>query len=150
MPCLIVRNDQGNLCGYVGVGPEHPLHGIEYGEETEKLAQALECRKDQPLGEHPSMSVMLGALCGELKASPDTVFNVHGGLTYSGSCVGRICHVPREGEPDSVWWFGFDCGHVGDLSPGHVARDSDGGEYRTVAYVRKEVESLARQLVEIK
>jgi hypothetical protein len=27
LPCLIVRNWVGNLCGYAGVYPGHPLHG---------------------------------------------------------------------------------------------------------------------------
>src|SRR5688572_8992423 len=36
-PCLVVRSEvMGALCGYVGVPPGHPLHGIHYGElETE-------------------------------------------------------------------------------------------------------------------
>src|SRR5437868_461399 len=35
----------------------------------------------------------------------------HGGLTFSSTCSGEICHVPQPGEPDDVWWFGFDCNH---------------------------------------
>jgi hypothetical protein len=31
MPCLIVRNGLGALCGYAGVSPGHPLHGHSYG-----------------------------------------------------------------------------------------------------------------------
>src|SRR5882672_10657734 len=30
LPCLIVRGPSGALCGYVGVAPDHPLHGIGY------------------------------------------------------------------------------------------------------------------------
>lgn len=30
LPCLIVRNRMGALCGYVGVGAAHPLHGLDY------------------------------------------------------------------------------------------------------------------------
>ena len=33
MPCLIVRNEcTGNLCGYVGVPPFHPLYGQQYDD----------------------------------------------------------------------------------------------------------------------
>lgn len=42
----------------------------------------------------------------------------HGGLTFSGTCRGDICHVAQDGEPETVWWFGFDCAHAGDLAPG--------------------------------
>lgn len=30
LDCLIVRNQIGGLCGYVGVPPEHPFHGTDY------------------------------------------------------------------------------------------------------------------------
>lgn len=87
------------------------------------------------------------ALHGVHYGDVDGRFDVHGGLTYSESCAGHICHVPEPGEPDDVWWFGFDCVHCYDLAPsmlryGHCAGD----EYRDLAYVRGEVESLARQL----
>lgn len=32
LPCLIVRNHLGVLCGYVGVPPGHPLHGQHYAD----------------------------------------------------------------------------------------------------------------------
>lgn len=111
-PLMVVRNNFGALCGYVGIPPEHPLHGVTY--------QEVESR-----------------------------FEVHGGLTFSSDCDprGRICHVPREGESDHVWWFGFDCAHFGDDSPGMVYHRN--GHYRDLGYVRLEVMSLARQLLDI-
>lgn len=109
-----------------------------------------------------------GALCGYAAVPPDHPLHgadyekpevrVHGGLTYSAPCAedDAICHVPEPGEPDDVWWFGFDCGHYRDLSPGMSAVlrkaglspvPSMGEVYRTVDYVTAEVELLARQLV---
>lgn len=48
----------------------------------------------------------------------------------------------------------FDCCHSGDLAPemGHLgeAMSAIGGAYRDMSYVRREVESLARQIVEPK
>lgn len=32
LPCLILRNGGGALCGYVGVTREHPLYGVDYTE----------------------------------------------------------------------------------------------------------------------
>lgn len=32
LPCLIVRNYSGALCGYVGLPPSHPLYGKEYDD----------------------------------------------------------------------------------------------------------------------
>lgn len=78
----------------------------------------------------------------------------HGGITYSASCRDNVCHVPAPGEPDDVWWIGFDTGHAGDYMPGHEAlfqrigrlswREND--VYRDVVYVRAEVEQLAAQI----
>jgi hypothetical protein len=118
-----------------------------------------------------------GALCGYVGVPPGHPLHgreyaaidvdVHGGLTFGGACSGHICHVAKPGEPDDVWWFGFDCGHGFDLmpalearlarhrAPGHQARQAelnaltpDGllGAYKPLAYVRAEVESLAQQL----
>lgn len=72
---------------------------------------------------------------------------VHGGLTFSGKCNPEdqefgICHVPEEGQPDHVWWFGFDCAHLDDRSP---MMDFE-GTYKTIEFVHDECTSLARHL----
>jgi len=127
LPCLIVRNMySGNLCGYVGLAPGHPLY-----------------------------------LCSHHDCNPQT----HYGLSFSGGCSHgpeeqSICHKPDVGEPDNVWWLGFDCGHApSDAQPGLVAHyKSTGtapdmvaffsrGQYRDLAYVKNEVTKLAQQLV---
>lgn len=122
-PCLIVRGPMGALCGYVGVGKDHPCFEKE---------------------------------CDEVNVS------VHGGLTFADRCQesGAICHIVERGEDDKVWWLGFDCLHLGDLSPGmeyirqrpeyeqfrHMGeRDS----YKDIGYVTNECRSLALQLKEI-
>lgn len=107
-----------------------------------------------------------GALCGYAavaKGHPlygqsydGTDLSAHGGLTYADKCAGNICHVPEPGEPDDVWWFGFDCNHAFDLAPGmraHMRKigaprslDPEYDVYRDLAYVKEEVESLAEQL----
>jgi len=128
-PCLVVRGPLGALCGYVGVPPEHPLHGKPYNDV-------------------------------------DSQVNAHGGLTFASGCEegGNICHVPLPGEPSDVWWFGFDCAHSGDVSPGllevtrkvreahpEFAELEDAGgmwreTYKTLAYVQGEVTALAAEL----
>lgn len=58
-----------------------------------------------------------------------------------------ICHLPEPGEPDGVWWFGFDCAHSGDLSPLREYEPLfNDGAYRDIDYVTGEVQSLAKQL----
>lgn len=63
----------------------------------------------------------------------------------------RICHVPLDGRPGNVWWFGFDCAHAGDYAPGLPSTFSlqQYEEYRTLDYVRGECRSLAEQLSDV-
>lgn len=108
-----------------------------------------------------------GHLCGYVAVAPghpwhgkkgrDIDANVHGGLTYAEKCQGEVCHVPKPGEPDGVWWLGFDHAHYGDVSPGREALLNGlniswpggwgiGGEsYKDIDYVRRGCESLAEQ-----
>lgn len=77
--------------------------------------------------------------------------DVHGGITYGGACAGEVCHVPRSGEPDDVWWLGFDCHHSGDLAPMDLVYWRDrgwrpfGDTYRDIDYVRNQTRNLAVQ-----
>lgn len=129
-PCLIRRVPVlGHFCGYVAVPPGHPWHGIEYGD---------------------------------LKPSPDA----HGGVNSAGPCSGDICHRPKPGEPEDVWWLGFDCAHWNDVMPGveglkkEVLKASPfatsplaaswSPTYKTLGFVRAEVEGLALQALEAK
>jgi hypothetical protein len=104
-----------------------------------------------------------GGLCGYVgvdsthpafgKDYSDVDVSVHGGLTYAALCQedGKICHVPQEGRSGEIYWLGFDCGHLGDLTPQFSASSwNDGGIYRSLAYVVNQVTGLARQLKEMK
>jgi hypothetical protein len=164
LPCLAVRHDRyGHWCGYVGVHVGHPIYGVAYGQESAALQEALERRKAEPIGDNPGFGVILAALSGEIKPTPELALNVHGGITFSDSCrdtseeSAGVCHIPGAGEPDSVWWFGFDCAHCHDVSPGMDALMSgiNGSlgissridrHYRDLEYVEAECASLAQQL----
>lgn len=128
LPCLIVRGPHGSLCGYVGVSEDHPC--FEKGYADAKPVTAADDDGDW--------------------------FNVHGGLTFAEFCADssdesrHICHVPGPGEPDRVWWLGFDCGHAGDMSPAFARAYSIPGTneiYRSLAYVIAQCTLLAAQLV---
>lgn len=166
LDCMINRNRMGALCGYVGVPPEHRLHGIGYSEHM------LDCPKKV---ESEIITGYFSCDCNEPR--PEAIFDVHGGLTYSGSCqesedpAQDVCHAPEPGRHHDIWWFGFDCGHAWDLSPRLQAEldaiipnretermlreainAADGiGDmwretYRTFGYVKEEVTRLAAQV----
>lgn len=145
LDCLMVRNPHiGNWCGYVAVTEGHPLFEVGYGGCTERRVDA-DGEPERWCDHMPSI-------------------NVHGGLTYSDFCMETddpsrlVCHVPYPGRPDRVWWFGFDCAHLHDRSPGYEALGRDRGwpslreplaEYRDRAYVEGEVRRLALQLAAV-
>ncbi len=138
LPCLIVRSHgiTGSLCGYVGVFKNHPYYGRGYDDFYE---DGLD-------------------------------IDVHGGLTFAGMCAHSedesdgICHVPGPGEPDDVFWFGFDCSHAFDYNPkmkaweGTIPAFRELNErykeveevYRNWSYVTEQVTNLASQLHAIK
>jgi hypothetical protein len=148
MDCLAVRNPMGAWCGYVGLPPGHPWHGVNYSGCAQRSAA---CDEDWAYCDH----------------SPDAQVTVHGGLTFADRCGESekgegygICHVPLPGRPHDVWWLGFDCNHAGDMSPYDAAQAEhynhrwpygliDGDRYRDLAYVKAETASLARQIAAV-
>lgn len=116
-------------------------------------------------GEHEGFPLLavrnrMGAWCGYAAVPPghpwhgrnvfrDIDADVHGGLTYGNTCQGSICHVPKPGEPDDVFWVGFDCNHSGDVAPGMEAvlpgYHEHFASYRTLDYVQRECRKLAEQ-----
>jgi hypothetical protein len=137
-PCLANRGPGGHWCGYVGVSPGHPAYEKNYSDVYD-LFWSWE---------------------------DDGYLEVHGGLTYANHCAEgpeetSICHISEPGEPDHVWWLGFDCAHSGDVSPAFEALNRErfegdsiwlpirspwGESYRTLDYVRREATRLASQL----
>src|SRR4051794_33398699 len=120
--CLVVRNPGGALCGYVGVEPSHPLYGVDYSTEID-LTDERRKMLERPLGNGSPMLLLLACGADEGKQRLDVLFDVHGGITFASGCQKSsdpsrgVCHVPEDGRPDDVWWFGFDCAHCDDLSP---------------------------------
>lgn len=129
LPCLAVRHpSSGHWCGYAGVAEGHPLFNVSYSC-CPKQCDADWC-------EH----------------RPEALLNVHGGITFTDFCRPSeketgVCHIPEPGQPDRVWWFGFDCAHAGDVSPAYDrgVRLYD-SLYRDLQYVQDQTAELAGQL----
>lgn len=148
LPCLIVRNRSGALCGYVGVPKGHPFHAVDYHN----------CSKEE-CGEVDEDGIKsYHSYCDH---SPSHVLDAHGGITFSGFCQESehgICHVVEPGEDDKVWWLGFDTAHGGDIIPAFTGPKMEaigitsftdrepGASYKNIAYVKRQVKELARQL----
>lgn len=121
-------------CGYVELPEGHPLDGAEYGERH----PALRLPDDgETIGDRGVLPLMIAALRGDAEdriTSPDVVFDVHGGLTYS-----------RRND-EGRWVFGFDCAHSFDGSLDPISNSFMSGPVRSLEYVVDQCEHLAEQL----
>lgn len=68
---------------------------------------------------------------------------VHGGITYT-----REANTPESAAPNDFLWFGFDCAHVQDITPGSLPPMETYAVYRTLEFALAETLSLAKQLGE--
>lgn len=73
----------------------------------------------------------------------DVSVDCHGGLMYSGDSTDSY---PVESLDSSLWWFGFDCAHLGDAPITSEGYEMSEGTVRTLDFCVKECESIASQL----
>lgn len=144
--CAMRRGPLGSWCGYVGVPSNHPWFGLSYNSLIKPTKDMLGPRDRQDFG---SIDLLCAALSGkniEEEMPISLALRVHGGITYVEN------HEPY-GEPDGLWWFGFDCAHAGDLIPSFAEQrltSCQNDVYRDQSYVATECQSLAAQLARIK
>lgn len=164
LDCLIVRNPNAlNLCGYVGVPKTHPLYKKGYSDCFLPSAKKRGFRKgdDKPIAKGlPKMPKRIldrikeKMVCNDSYCdhTPDSVLDVHGGITFSDICQkdeDGICHIAELGANEPVWWFGFDCAHAGDFIPGFEKLNISFMKneiYKNIKYVIDQTEKLAKQL----
>ena len=120
LDCLIHRGPAGALCGYVGVPPEHPLHGKDY--------------------EIPDIEVHGGLTYAD--ACQENASEGHG--------ICHIPEPGRPADVWWFGFDTAHCGdycprYDGDKSP----RTRGNLTYRTIGYVKAECASLAKQLAAV-
>lgn len=164
LPCLIVRNSVGSLCGYVGVKKGHRYFevgyddcdleahgGLTFSSTCADLSQEAWERDRARLPELKAEAARFPS--GDAaKYLRDLAPVIDSYEAWRGHEEARsICHIVPPGEPDKVWWLGFDTAHLGDYSPGmsrHRAYEHE--TYKDLAYVKAEVARLAKQVLEAK
>ena len=137
-PCLILRQPDGTLSGFVAVGPDHQLWCFERDAIPTTLGikvhcgidYAAICREDDPP-------------CVRICHPADNAARRHITMTPG------IADIDVDGH--AAWWFGFNCNKTNDFLPeGYALNDEDREDgpraYRDIAYVANQTVSLARQL----
>jgi hypothetical protein len=119
--CIMRREWDGHIAGFVGVPDRHPLHGYGY----RALAHGFDIEV------HGGLSY--SRACQE-----------------AGSESRRICHPDDVGPSSaSLWWFGFECDAVHDVVPARaagLAKAQVRSGYRDENYVYRQTKQLAAQL----
>lgn len=147
LPCIMRRDSDGALCGYVGVGPDHPLAGFD-----EKSLP-----HDPPIVVHGGVDY--ASPCEESEPHETSVCHIRVPRAVSDRSATRPGHTAFDARtmvalaalPGELWWFGFSCNKPYDLIPGqrhHVKALGleNGRVYRDERYVVREVTNLAAQL----
>ncbi|MFW2350765.1 hypothetical protein [Qipengyuania sp.] len=136
LACTILRQQDGVLGGYVGVGEDHPLFGFEVDAVPGALGISPHGGLDYaaPCEDGPAEIT----ICHPIAAAPKRP-----GRSEDGD-DGHSNHQP-------LWWFGFLCDRNHDLIPGRRVNANDlgaenGRVYRDLAYVYEQTCRLARQL----
>jgi len=139
---IIRRSPQtGHLCGFVGVGPDHPLYGF-----TINAIQAV--------GVHAHGSIDYAEPCQQRVPEQVSVCHVS---EDRGQAVPQNAYANAKAEHgDDAWWIGFSCNQVTDVLPvptgdphAKVPAPLAGivsPEYRDVSYVYDQCMSLVLQL----
>jgi len=146
---LVIFQEAGYRCGYVGLPEDHCANGFNYYEDNMQLENAIDYDKEK-------LDIQIAI--NNIKA--------HGWLTYS--------QRNEKIWKDDRWYFGFDCAHFGDAKDFDTAfeyfKDEPNviknlkifqeiddeyptyakGTIKTLNYVINEVESLYEQLKKIK
>lgn len=108
------------------------------------------------VGEFPYAIVRVperGHYCGYIAVPPkhpwygmdeyDLPVSVHGGITYTTHSSNEEDAYPVQLVVDA-YWFGFDCAHYMDISPGS-GYNPPGATFKNRDYVYNEIESMATQ-----
>lgn len=155
--CVVVFQDMGHRCGYVGIDADNPLYGKQYSDYLDIKKSDLEGKN---IGKRGVLTVLSAAFDDNENVKLELYFDVHGGLTYSDS----NSNYPVE---SNLWWLGFDCAHCDDAYDLDLVNEYFGenprireriqfeqqwpifGEIRTKEYVENECRSLVDQIIEL-
>lgn len=137
--CALRRARMGIWCGYVGVFESHPWFGLDSHARVTPLHDTI-------AKTHSSVDLFLELTRGnrpEGTLALSLALHVHGGVTFTADSFHEDVTLPK------AWFFGFDCGHAGDIVPGVVeliGQSDPDAVYRDLDYATGEVLRLAAQL----
>lgn len=168
LDCLIVRNQLGSLCGYVGVPKDHLFYKKSYIDCTlpsarkrtpeeiiEDTSWIKEIRPLSPMTSYIIEKSSKQLICDTpyCEHKLQSMLNAHGGITYTNMCQGDVCH-PVDNDDEHVWWIGFDCAHLNDICPVYIKNLNNfellsqvsNSTYKNIRYVENQITNLAKEI----
>ena len=139
--CIILRQKNGTLSGYVAVDPGHPLFG--YQHDALPIDLATSCHGGVNYSKECEQNNF-----SKVRVNPRTErYTVcHVSITHTVWDTRTVQDTADEFPEADAWWFGFATDHRYDLIPMHGRSPEQGRVYRDQAYVYSECIALARRL----
>ena len=140
--CIMLRQKDGTISGYVGVGPEHPLFGYE--ADAVPVGVSTTVHGGVTYGKACEVNRFARKAWGKPREERYTVCHT----TYVRAVQEyRTVQTTDDEFHEDLWWLGFDTAHPGDLVPN--ARHGEGRKgdvYRDQSFVYANCMELARKL----
>lgn len=158
LKCVVKRNQLLVWTGYVGVSPAHALYGYDHSDIIPVTDKLLNRGVDPKKISLVSFMMFCATKLKDDKLNKNdiplnAVIRAYRGINYSES---ELYHLDNKlySNEDNLWWFGFDCGHQGDLIPVWLEEDKIQAQgnsiYRNKEFVIKETKLLAEELIDFK
>lgn len=143
--CIMLRQEDGTISGYVGVGPEHPLFGFEADAVPVEISNLV--HGGVTYGKACEVNRFERVAWGKPREERYTVCHVtHIRLVQEY----RTVQSTKDEFHEDLWWLGFDTNHPGDLIPNDRGERYKGEVYRDQGFVYANCIVLARKLKSVR
>jgi len=140
--CIMLRQKNGTISGYVGVSPEHPLFGYEADAVPVDVSNTV--HGGVTYGKACEVNRFERRAHGKPRQERYTVCHTTRVRTVQDY---RTVQTTEDEFHEDLWWLGFDTDHPGDLVPGgRYGGGRKGDVYRDQSFVYSNCIELARKL----
>lgn len=139
--CILLRQENGTISGYVGVPTHHPLFGFEADAVPAEISNIV--HGGLTYGKACEVNRFDRMAWGEPRRERYTVCHVTRTRLVQEY---RTVQTTDDEFHEDLWWFGFDTSHPGDLVPRGRNERHKGNVYRDQAFVYANCIALARKL----
>ena len=140
--CIMLRQRNGTMSGYVGVGTDHPLYGFEPDAVPNDVSRSV--HGGITYAKPCEVNRFERRAHGKPRQERYTVCHTTGVRTVQDY---RMVQTTQDEFHEDLWWIGFDTDHPGDLVPNaRQGRNRKGDVYRDQSFVYGHCVELARGL----